>query len=91
MQVKTRPSRTVTEGDRIGSLEVVHAFGHTPGQIALLDTRDRSLYCADAYSTLGGVATFGLNGVIIGPVIAAMFLAIWNLFDSTVPAQTGGP
>ena len=31
--------------------------GHTPGQVAFLDTRDRTLYCADAYSTLGGVAT----------------------------------
>ena len=31
--------------------------GHTPGQVAFLDTRDRTLYCGDAYSTLGGVAT----------------------------------
>ncbi len=41
----------------MGSLEVVPAPGHTPGQVALLDTRDRTLLCADAYSTLGGVAT----------------------------------
>ncbi|MET0684890.1 MAG: MBL fold metallo-hydrolase, partial [Solirubrobacteraceae bacterium] len=40
-----------------GSLEVVAAPGHTPGQLAFLDTRDRTLYCADAYATLGGVAT----------------------------------
>jgi glyoxylase-like metal-dependent hydrolase (beta-lactamase superfamily II) len=53
----TRPTRTVEAGERIGSLEVVAAPGHTPGQIALLDTRDRTLYCGDAYSTLGGVAT----------------------------------
>ena len=44
-------------GERIGSLEVVASPGHTPGHVALLDTRDRSLYCGDAYSTLGGVAT----------------------------------
>lgn len=56
-QVKTRPACTVSGGDRVGSLEVVEAFGHSPGQIALLDTRDRTLYCGDAYSTLGGVAT----------------------------------
>lgn len=56
-QVATRPTRTVAGGDRIGSLEVVEAFGHSPGQIALLDTRDRTLFCADAFSTLGGVAT----------------------------------
>jgi glyoxylase-like metal-dependent hydrolase (beta-lactamase superfamily II) len=54
---ETRPTRTLQAGDRVGSLEVHAAPGHTPGQIALLDTRDRTLYCADAYSTLGGVAT----------------------------------
>jgi glyoxylase-like metal-dependent hydrolase (beta-lactamase superfamily II) len=56
-KVATRPTRTVEPGERIGSLEVVDAKGHTPGQIALLDDRDGTLYCADAYSTLGGVAT----------------------------------
>ena len=54
---KTRPDRTLKVGERVGSLEVVSAPGHTPGQIALLDTRDRTLLCADAFSTLGGVAT----------------------------------
>ncbi len=49
--------RTVADGDLIGSLRVVAAPGHTPGQIALLDSRDQSLIAADAYSTLGGVAT----------------------------------
>jgi glyoxylase-like metal-dependent hydrolase (beta-lactamase superfamily II) len=54
---KTTPDRMFMPGDRVGSLEVVAAPGHTPGQVAFLDTRDRTLYCADAYSTLGGVAT----------------------------------
>src|SRR3954451_7344210 len=54
---KTRPHRLLMPGDRVGSLEVVAAPGHTPGQVAFLDTRDRTLYCADAYSTLGGMAT----------------------------------
>jgi glyoxylase-like metal-dependent hydrolase (beta-lactamase superfamily II) len=53
----TEPARTVHAGDRIGSLEVIASPGHTPGHIALLDTRDRTLICGDAYSTLGGVAT----------------------------------
>lgn len=44
-------------GDRLGSLEVHAAPGHTPGQVAFLDPRDGTLYCGDAYSTLGGVAT----------------------------------
>ena len=31
-------------------------------------------------STLGGMALFGLNGFVIGPVIAAMFIAAWDIF-----------
>ena len=54
---ETKPDRTVDAGDRVGSLEVVAAPGHTPGHIALLDSRDSTLYCGDVYSTLGGVAT----------------------------------
>jgi glyoxylase-like metal-dependent hydrolase (beta-lactamase superfamily II) len=54
---KTAPTRTVVAGDRIGSLEVVAAPGHTPGHVALLDPRDGTLICGDAFSTLGGVAT----------------------------------
>src|SRR3954471_7504700 len=56
-KVETRPGRLLAPGDRIGSLEVVAAPGHTPGQVAFLDTRDRTLIAGDAYSTLGGVAT----------------------------------
>lgn len=55
--VKTAPTRTVEAGERIGSLEVVPAPGHSLGQVAFRDTRDETLYCGDAYSTLGGVAT----------------------------------
>ena len=31
-------------------------------------------------STLGGMALFGLTGFVIGPVIAALFMASWDLF-----------
>ncbi|MCZ2495892.1 AI-2E family transporter [Xylophilus sp. Kf1] len=34
-------------------------------------------------STLGGMALFGLNGFVIGPVIAAMFIAVWDIFSTT--------
>jgi predicted PurR-regulated permease PerM len=34
-------------------------------------------------STLGGIATFGLNGFVIGPVIAAMFIAAWDIFTAS--------
>jgi glyoxylase-like metal-dependent hydrolase (beta-lactamase superfamily II) len=54
---KTAPTSTFEPGDRIGSLEVVAAPGHTPGHVAFFDPRDRTLFSGDAYSTLGGVAT----------------------------------
>jgi predicted PurR-regulated permease PerM len=31
-------------------------------------------------STLGGMALFGLNGFVIGPLVAAMFIATWDIF-----------
>ena len=33
-------------------------------------------------STLGGMVIFGLNGFVIGPVIAALFISGWDLFSS---------
>jgi glyoxylase-like metal-dependent hydrolase (beta-lactamase superfamily II) len=54
---ETRPTRTFAAGERIGSLEVVAAPGHTPGHMAFLDTRDRTLLCGDAFTTVNGVET----------------------------------
>jgi predicted PurR-regulated permease PerM len=34
-------------------------------------------------STLGGMALFGLTGFVIGPAIAALFMACWDLFASS--------
>lgn len=31
-------------------------------------------------STLGGLVLFGINGFVIGPLIAAMFVAFWGIF-----------
>lgn len=31
-------------------------------------------------STIGGIATFGMQGFITGPVVAAMFIAVWTTF-----------
>ncbi len=38
-------------------------------------------------ATLGGLAVFGLNGFVIGPVIAAMFLATWEMFAEVRAAE----
>jgi predicted PurR-regulated permease PerM len=31
-------------------------------------------------STLGGISIFGINGFVIGPMIAALFIATWDIF-----------
>lgn len=33
------------------------------------------------FSTLGGLALFGLSGFIIGPIIAALFLTFWHMYE----------
>lgn len=71
---RTEPTRTVEEGERIGSLEVVSSPGHTPGHIALLDPRDGTLYCGDVFSTLGGVATSSK----LNPRFPLPYLATWH-------------
>ncbi|QEA13577.1 AI-2E family transporter [Comamonas flocculans] len=35
-------------------------------------------------STLGGMALFGLTGFVIGPVVAALFIATWDLYSPPV-------
>lgn len=35
-------------------------------------------------STLGGLSLFGLTGFVIGPLIAALFIAIWDLFPAAI-------
>lgn len=38
-------------------------------------------------ATLGGLAVFGLNGFVIGPVIAAMFISAWEIFSEVRKSQ----
>ncbi|KRQ88448.1 AI-2E family transporter [Bradyrhizobium valentinum] len=42
-------------------------------------------------STLGGIDVFGLNGFVIGPLIAAMFMVSWEIFSASrrTPQETG--
>jgi predicted PurR-regulated permease PerM len=45
-------------------------------------------------STLGGIAAFGFSGFVLGPVIAAFFLASWKMFleissEGNMPGKTG--
>ncbi len=41
-------------------------------------------------STLGGMALWGLNGFVIGPLVAALFMAAWALFANSNDDQ-GSP
>lgn len=40
-------------------------------------------------ATLAGLELFGLNGFIVGPMIAALFIAAWKIFSETRDAETG--
>lgn len=42
-------------------------------------------------ATLGGIAGFGLNGFVIGPVIAALFLNAWTLYTEVRLARRSAP
>jgi glyoxylase-like metal-dependent hydrolase (beta-lactamase superfamily II) len=51
--IKTAPDVRLKGGERIGSLEVVPSPGHTPGHMAFLDTRDRTLIAGDVFTAYG--------------------------------------
>jgi predicted PurR-regulated permease PerM len=45
-------------------------------------------------STLGGIVLFGMNGFVVGPLIAALFVAFWEIFirefNSSMPVVAEG-
>ncbi|MCA9995509.1 MAG: MBL fold metallo-hydrolase [Anaerolineales bacterium] len=55
----TQATRLVADGDRVGSLRVVAAPGHTPDHMAFFDGRDGTLIAGDAFQTKGGIAVAG--------------------------------
>ncbi len=50
-KLATVPDTRLAGGERIGSLEVVASPGHTPGHVAFLDTRDRTLLVGDTFTS----------------------------------------
>jgi glyoxylase-like metal-dependent hydrolase (beta-lactamase superfamily II) len=74
VSVDWKPDRLLEPGDRVGSLEVVASPGHTPGHVAFLDVRDRSLIAGDAFQTRGGIAVSG-DMRLLFPFPA---MATWN-------------
>jgi glyoxylase-like metal-dependent hydrolase (beta-lactamase superfamily II) len=54
-KLRTTPDVRLSDGDRVESLEVVFAPGHTPGHVAFRDTRDGALLVGDVFTTYGRV------------------------------------
>ena len=79
----TRPTRLPRPGDRIGSLEVIAAPGHTPGHVAFLDTRDRALIAGDAFQTRAGIAVSG----VVRPLSPFPAMATWHKPTALVSAR----
>ena len=52
-KLETVPDVRLQSGDRVGSLEVIPSPGHSPGHIAFLDTRDRTLIAGDVFTSIG--------------------------------------
>lgn len=74
-KVATRPTRSIQPGDHVGSLEVIAAPGHTPGQVAFLDARDRTLIAGDSLSTYNGIAVAGIPR----PIFPFLAMGTWHL------------
>ncbi len=70
-----QPTRAIVPGDKVGSLTVIAAPGHTPGQVAFLDSRDGLLIAGDALSTYGGIAVAG----IARPIFPFLKMGTWDL------------
>jgi glyoxylase-like metal-dependent hydrolase (beta-lactamase superfamily II) len=79
--IRARPSRTLQDGDLIGSLQAVSSPGHTPGHMAFLDTRDRALLAGDAFVNQMGLIAAG----VFKPYFP---LAAWFTWDRVAAAKS---
>jgi glyoxylase-like metal-dependent hydrolase (beta-lactamase superfamily II) len=83
LRCRTRPTRLVTEGDKVGSLSVVFSPGHTPGHICLFDPTSQILFSGDAlHSMFGGVS------VASTPKPLFPFLS-WATWDAPTALESG--
>lgn len=57
------------------------------------DTRMHDLMIL--FGTLGGIMMFGVTGIIIGPIVAALVVTVWEIygvaFKDSLPAETPAP
>jgi glyoxylase-like metal-dependent hydrolase (beta-lactamase superfamily II) len=54
-KVATKPDVRLQPGDRVGSLEVIPTPGHSPGHVAFLDLRDRTVIGGDIFTSYGSL------------------------------------
>lgn len=38
-------------------------------------------------STIGGLASFGISGFVVGPIVAAFFISLWSIFEEKYHAE----
>ena len=56
------PDTTLRDGDRVGSLRVIHTPGHTPGGICLYDAETGVLFSGDTVFTGGSFGRYDFPG-----------------------------
>lgn len=66
--------RLLDVGDRVGSLLMIRAPGHTPGHVAWLDLRDRTLFAGDAFEGIGRLG----SSSFVGPWFPFASFATWD-------------
>jgi len=71
----TQATRQLQPDDKLGSLRIVAAPGHTPDQIAFYDERDGTLIAGDAFQTQAGTAVSG----VIRWLFPFPAMATWHL------------
>ncbi len=77
------------QGDWHGTLILAVVCGAIAGNLDNLlrprlvgkDTEMHDLFVL--FGTLGGISMFGIQGIIVGPIIAALFITIWEIYGNS--------
>ncbi|HKM83577.1 MAG TPA: MBL fold metallo-hydrolase [Candidatus Acidoferrum sp.] len=80
-RVSAKPTRVLSDSDRVGSLEAISCPGHTPGHMAFRDVRDNSLIAGDSFTTQTGLVAAGVFSIVF-PFPA------WFSWNATLAAES---
>ncbi|GFN31765.1 MBL fold metallo-hydrolase [Paenibacillus xylaniclasticus] len=81
--IQTVPDLLLSEGDRVGSFEVIVSPGHTPGSISFWEPNSRILIAGDAFSLRGGTA---VSGKVV-PLFPFPAMATWSKEQAVMSAE----